>query len=210
MKVPVNYKLAVAGNALGTGSSDKIIGSNVGTGRYETYIRIIRCGSTGTFSTGGHLSFSGTNLTTGSTDTIMLASIETWDATDFIRAATSDEVASINASLINDYYTIAAADKAISNSLTAFKTSYVDQELNKKASANNVEQTNKSKFFKEIEKVITNSTDLYITGPGTSQEELRNHLLETPQYKNLNIKLGTDSQLSEEQVLEEVKSHFHA
>lgn len=76
--------------------------------------------------------------------------------------------------------------------------------------ANNVEQTNKSKFFKEIEKVITNSTDLYITGPGTSQEELRNHLLETPQYKNLNIKLGTDSQLSEDQVLEEVKSHFHA
>lgn len=76
--------------------------------------------------------------------------------------------------------------------------------------ANNVEQTNKSKFFKEIEKVITNSTDLYITGPGTSQEELRNHLLETPQYKNLNIKLGTASQLSEEQVLEEVKSHFHA
>lgn len=76
--------------------------------------------------------------------------------------------------------------------------------------ANNVEQTNKSKFFKEIEKVITNSTDLYITGPGTSQEELRNHLLETRQYKNLNIKLGTDSQLSEEQVLEEVKSHFHA
>lgn len=76
--------------------------------------------------------------------------------------------------------------------------------------ANNVEQTNKVKFFKEIEKIITNSTDLYITGPGTSQEELRNYLLETPQYKNLNIKLGTDSQLSEQEVLEEVKSHFHA
>ncbi len=76
--------------------------------------------------------------------------------------------------------------------------------------ANNAEQSNKLKFYKEIEKLITNSTDLYITGPGTSQEELRNHLLETPQYKNLNIKLGTDSQLSEEQVLEEVKSHFYA
>ena len=76
--------------------------------------------------------------------------------------------------------------------------------------ANNAEQSNKLKFYKEIEKLITNSTDLYITGPGTAQEELRNHLLETPQYKNLNIKLGTDSQLSEEQVLEEVKSHFHA
>ncbi|MPS72986.1 MAG: hypothetical protein E2590_07505 [Chryseobacterium sp.] len=76
--------------------------------------------------------------------------------------------------------------------------------------ANNVEQTNKVKFYKEIEKIITNSTDLYVTGPGTSQEELRNYLLETPQYKNLNIKLGTDSQLSEQQVLEEVRSHFHA
>ncbi len=76
--------------------------------------------------------------------------------------------------------------------------------------ANNAEQTNKAKFYKEIEKLITNSTDLYVTGPGTSQEELRNHLLETPQYKNLHIKLGTDSQLSEDQVLEEVKNHFHA
>lgn len=76
--------------------------------------------------------------------------------------------------------------------------------------AHNAEQTNRSKFYKEIEKVITNSTELFITGPGTSQEELRNHLLETPQYKNLKIKLGTDSQLSEEQVLEEVKKHFHA
>ena len=76
--------------------------------------------------------------------------------------------------------------------------------------ANNAEQSNKLKFYKEIEKLITNSTDLYVTGPGTSQEELRNHLLDTAQYKNLNITLGTDSQLSDEQVLEEVKTHFHA
>ncbi|WP_245707118.1 hypothetical protein [Epilithonimonas hungarica] len=39
--------------------------------------------------------------------------------------------------------------------------------------ANNVEQTNKVKFYKEIEKIITNSTDLYVTGPGTSQEEFK-------------------------------------
>ncbi|MBE8714022.1 hypothetical protein [Sphingobacterium hungaricum] len=76
--------------------------------------------------------------------------------------------------------------------------------------ANNAEKTNRGKFYKEIEKVITNSTELYITGPGNFQEELRNHLLDTPQYKNLSIKLGTDSQLSEDQVLEEVKSHYNA
>lgn len=74
--------------------------------------------------------------------------------------------------------------------------------------ANNAERTNRVKFFKEIEKEITNSTELFITGPGISQEELRNYLLETPQYKNLKITLGTDSQLSDEQVLQEVKSHF--
>ncbi|MFW2136521.1 hypothetical protein ACK2M7_09610 [Chryseobacterium sp. TY4] len=73
---------------------------------------------------------------------------------------------------------------------------------------NNAEKTNRVKFYKEIEKEITNSTELYITGPGTSQEELRNYLLETPQYKNLKITLGTDSQLNDAEVLNEVKSHY--
>lgn len=75
---------------------------------------------------------------------------------------------------------------------------------------NNAEQSNKLKFHRDIEKILTNTTDLYITGPGTSQEALRNHLLETPQYKNLNIILGVDQQMSDDQVLEAVKSHFNA
>ena len=73
---------------------------------------------------------------------------------------------------------------------------------------NNAEKTNRVKFYKDIEKEITNSTEVYITGPGTSQEELRNYLLETPQYKNLKITLGTDSQLNDAEVLNEVKSHY--
>lgn len=74
---------------------------------------------------------------------------------------------------------------------------------------NNAEQTNRVKFFKEIEKLITNSEELYITGPGQIQEELKRHLEDTPQYKNLNIKLGTDQQLSENQVLDTVKNFFN-
>ena len=85
----------------------------------------------------------------------------------------------------------------------------VQQGNSNENAANNVEQTNKVKAYKEIEKLITNSVELYITGPGTSQEELRNYLLDTPQYKNLKITLGTASQLSEEQVLEEVKKHYN-
>ena len=76
--------------------------------------------------------------------------------------------------------------------------------------ANNAEKTNKVKFFKEIEKLITNTEDLFVTGPGTAQEELRNYLHDTPQYKNLKITLGTANQMSDEQVLETVKEHFNA
>ena len=74
---------------------------------------------------------------------------------------------------------------------------------------NNADKTNRIKLYKEIEKAITNSTELYITGPGVAQEELKNYLLETPQYKNLKITLGTDSQLNDDQVLSEVKSHYN-
>ena len=140
MKVPNTYTVIPTANALGSGSSDKIIGSAAGTGKYETYVRVIRCGDSGSFSTGGHIYFYGTSLPKDSTDAVMLASIECWDATDFVKSATSDEVATISASLVNDYYTKTDADKAVSNSLTAFQTNYVDKELNKKASANTVDQ----------------------------------------------------------------------
>ena len=140
MKVPNTYTVIPTANALGSGSSDKIIGSAAGTGKYETYVRVIRCGDSSSFSTGGHIYFYGTSLPKDSTDTVMLASIECWDATDFVKSATSDEVATISSSLVNDYYTKTDADKAVSNSLTAFQTNYVDKELNKKASANTVDQ----------------------------------------------------------------------
>lgn len=76
--------------------------------------------------------------------------------------------------------------------------------------ANNAEQTNKAKFFKEIANLITNTEELYVTGPGTAQEELKKYLHETAQYKNLKITLDTAQQMSEEQVLNTVKSHFNA
>ncbi len=75
--------------------------------------------------------------------------------------------------------------------------------------ANNAEKTNKVKFYKEIEKAITNSVDLYVTGPGIAQEELRNYLLDTPQYKNLNITLGTSTDSNPDVVLNDVKSHYN-
>ncbi len=76
--------------------------------------------------------------------------------------------------------------------------------------ANNAEQTNKAKYFKEIAHLLTNSEEVFITGPGTIQEELKNFLHDTAQFKNLKITLGTAQKMSDEEVLNAVKSHFGA
>ncbi|WP_294286562.1 hypothetical protein [uncultured Chryseobacterium sp.] len=74
---------------------------------------------------------------------------------------------------------------------------------------NNAEQTNRVKYFKEIEHLLINSQEVLIIGPGTVQEEFKHYLEETPQFKNLKIQLYTAQQMSEEQVLEKVKEHFN-
>ncbi len=73
---------------------------------------------------------------------------------------------------------------------------------------NNSEQTTKTKFFKEIDKALENTEELFITGPGRIQEELKAYLQDTAQFKNLKITLDSSQQMSEGQVLETVKSHF--
>jgi stalled ribosome rescue protein Dom34 len=75
---------------------------------------------------------------------------------------------------------------------------------------NNAERTNKIKFFKEVEHLLTNSQEVYITGPGKIQEELKHYLHDTAQFKNLDITLDTAQQMSDEEVLEKVKNHFNA
>lgn len=74
--------------------------------------------------------------------------------------------------------------------------------------ANNSEITTKTKFFKEIDKMLENTEELYITGPGTVQEELKSYLLDTAQFKNLKISLDTAQQMGENQLLDAVNSHF--
>lgn len=77
-------------------------------------------------------------------------------------------------------------------------------------SANNAEITNTAKFFKDLEHLITNTQELYLTGTGDIQEQFKNHLAETAQFKNLKVTLATDEQMSPEHFLENVKQHFNA
>ncbi|MDQ1858165.1 MULTISPECIES: hypothetical protein [unclassified Chryseobacterium] len=75
---------------------------------------------------------------------------------------------------------------------------------------NNAEITNRNKFFKEIEKLLTNSQEVYITGPGVTQEELKHFLHDTAQFRDLKITLGTSQKMPDEKVLETVKEHFNS
>lgn len=59
-KLPTGYSLNTASNSMGSGYSDKWLTPNQGTGKWETYLREIRCGSTGVFSNGGHVYVNGT------------------------------------------------------------------------------------------------------------------------------------------------------
>lgn len=54
-KVPVGYTINAAYNSQGTGSSVVFNGNNVGTGKWEEYTIVYKCGSSGTFSSGGHV-----------------------------------------------------------------------------------------------------------------------------------------------------------
>jgi hypothetical protein len=75
---------------------------------------------------------------------------------------------------------------------------------------NNAERTNRNRFFKEIEHLLTNTEEVFITGPGTVQEELKHYLLDTAQFRDLKITLDVSQQMTDEKVLEDVRRHFNA
>lgn len=82
-KLPTGYTLNTASNSMGTGYTDKWLTPNQGTGKWETYIREVRCGATGTFSSGGHVYVSGSPTPTTSSPLVWyLAYCTCFDLTD--------------------------------------------------------------------------------------------------------------------------------
>lgn len=64
--VPEGRTISTAANPMGTNVKDQWLTKSVGTGRWEWYIRRVICGSTGSFSNGGHVYIS--NGTAGTTN----------------------------------------------------------------------------------------------------------------------------------------------
>lgn len=62
-KIPTGYTVAPAYNSQGTGASVTMISNNKGTGDWEEYTILYKCGTEGSFSSGGHVYISGSNNT---------------------------------------------------------------------------------------------------------------------------------------------------
>ena len=62
-KIPTGYSVYAAYNGQGTGASVTFISPQAGTGKWEEYTILYKCGSSGSFSTGGHVYISGSNNT---------------------------------------------------------------------------------------------------------------------------------------------------
>ena len=58
-KIPAGYTLESISDQMGTGYKHEFLTSRAGTGKYETYLVKTTCGTTGSFSLGGHIYING-------------------------------------------------------------------------------------------------------------------------------------------------------
>lgn len=161
-KLPIGYRLITATNSMGTGFTDKWLTSSEGTGKWETYIREIRCGSSGTFSTGGHVYVMGTPLPTTSSPFVWyLAYATVFDITDNDESintltteinTTNSKVAEIKTttdSISSRVSTVEASNTTINGQLVAQETRLKAAES--KITDSSIISTVASQFYKKGE-----------------------------------------------------------
>lgn len=107
-KLPIGYQFYRNCNNMGDGYVDEFITNVVGTGKFTEYIGVTRCGSSGTFSNGGHvyvkpISSSTTAPTDANPVVFYLASCSTYDVTEISDSIAwgLDEVPDSDITLIN-------------------------------------------------------------------------------------------------------------
>nr|AKG47484.1 Fibronectin type III domain protein [Pectobacterium carotovorum] len=141
IKLPVGWNLEAHANPLGDGSFDKFVGSSIGTGKYETYYRITKCGATGSFQNGGHVSVrivdsSKAKVPTATEPLVWhLAQIEVYETTDY--ASATPEVTNFMSSAKSSLDSLANTTKSQSTQITNLQNSLniTNGNVNKKADA---------------------------------------------------------------------------
>lgn len=170
--MPVGTKLQAIGNATGTGGYIRILGNDLGTGKFETYYSVVQGGADLSGSTiQGHFRvIAGTNPPVPTVDNpvfVILASYEVFDVTavnDTIPKAYSDAIAA-NANAINTLSnTVSQQGNTItshSNSITQLNNSIssINGALSSKADASALQSLD-SKVTLIDGKVTSNSSAL--------------------------------------------------
>jgi len=81
-KIDVGYTINAASNSMGSEYKDEWLTSRAGTGKYETYLRKVTCGASGSFSSGGHIYLTGSPTPTSASPLIWhIAYITCFDET---------------------------------------------------------------------------------------------------------------------------------
>jgi microcystin-dependent protein len=116
-KLPVGYTLNLAENPQGTNQTSYWLSSNIGTGKWEEYVRVSHCGNTGTFSQGGHVYVTGSPAPTSGANLVWyLASCTVYDATDVRQGLGSG----LDADLLDGLHAVSFASGVAAVSQTNF------------------------------------------------------------------------------------------
>lgn len=95
-KIPTGYSVVQASNSMGSSYEDVWITDTAGTGKWEWYGRIIYCGESGSFSSGGHVYLNGNAGTSSSPLYWYISYCQVYDLTkgryDGLRCRYADEV----------------------------------------------------------------------------------------------------------------------
>ncbi len=75
-------------------------------------------------------------------------------------------------------------------------------------SINNSKKTDTLKYFKSVASLLSNYDEIFIFGPGKSQEQFLNHLQEDVQFKNKQITIESAEHLTDPQMIAKVKDFF--
>jgi stalled ribosome rescue protein Dom34 len=73
----------------------------------------------------------------------------------------------------------------------------------------NDERTLQHKFFKQILSNMQNAEEVYLTGTGTSQEQLIRYMADTPQFKNTITQESTSNKMSDENLAAYIGAKFN-
>ena len=73
----------------------------------------------------------------------------------------------------------------------------------------NADKAHSRKFYQAISHRLLNYDEIYIFGPGKSQEQLRNFLQEDQHFKGKRIALGSADHLTDHQMIAKVRDFFN-